>query len=690
MRCVSLVLLLVSAGLLAACSDAGSDLIPVRLNHKVGYVDPAGKIVINAQFDHGRPFHSGLAAVRLGSKWGFIDREGNYTINPQFSSVGNMKEERAWYAAESRYGYVDDEGAIVINPQFDEATDFADGLAAVRSGQQWGFITDDGKYAINPQFDQAHGFSEGLAAVRVGEKWGFADAKGKLRVNPQFDQVLPFREGLAAFLTEGRVGFIDEAGKVVIPPQFESAMGFRGGQAVVRVDARYGVINRAGKFVVNPQFDGLQGYSDGVAPVLAGSLWGFADQKGEVVVRPQFEDAKRFLRGVGAVRTGGRWGFVNKKGEVVVNPQFDQVEPVDETEDTELLGKLSVRLGSVVNVPVTAERSEELSFKLPAPAPVSIRAEGRDPWVQPVVELIQGDTRLAADANASYGRVAQIRRFLQPGDYVVRASTQSAGGRIGLTVEDPTVRDVVRIGERRTGRLSGEQPVLFRVEVPSPTYVAISFTGATSNLDTVLSLLNERGDQIGRDDDGAGNRGALIRTRLEKGLYYLMGSGYNNTTGPFALAVQSEDDQAPLRTTLSVLRTIATAWEARATDYNNYLQVPWGSPVRNVHSSQLRQMLQPTYIREVPATDGWGRPLNAAAAASAYVLASSGADGMLQTDLTTLAAGVTTGDDIVFTNGSFVAAPPQAAPLVQLAPMPAFETTDTMATDTMATTSTMR
>src|SRR5215218_1794777 len=56
------------------------------------------------------------------------------------------------------------------------------------------------------------------------------------------------------------------------------------------------------------------------------------------------------------------------------------------------------------------------------------------------------------------------------------------------------------------------------------------------------------------------------------------------------------------------MRTIATGWEARATDTNGYAaagaQISWPDPTADV--SSIAPMLNPTYLRKFPDYDGWG------------------------------------------------------------------------------------
>jgi len=49
---------------------------------KWGFIDKAGKFVINPQFDEAMSFNDGLARVKLGRKIGYIDATGKYVWNP--------------------------------------------------------------------------------------------------------------------------------------------------------------------------------------------------------------------------------------------------------------------------------------------------------------------------------------------------------------------------------------------------------------------------------------------------------------------------------------------------------------------------------------------------------------------------------------------------------------------------------
>jgi type II secretory pathway pseudopilin PulG len=126
--------------------------------------------------------------------------------------------------------------------------------------------------------------------------------------------------------------------------------------------------------------------------------------------------------------------------------------------------------------------------------------------------------------------------------------------------------------------------------------------------------------------------------------------------------------------TMTDMRTIATAWEARATDRNGYTVEPDGhettggdvqdfSTLHRVSAADLERALVPTYLRKLPRTDGWGNEFDfrtggdKSGAAQIYALRSFGSDG--RPDRQPYGSRATTDfkSDLVYTNGSFLQYP---------------------------------
>jgi type II secretion system protein G len=118
--------------------------------------------------------------------------------------------------------------------------------------------------------------------------------------------------------------------------------------------------------------------------------------------------------------------------------------------------------------------------------------------------------------------------------------------------------------------------------------------------------------------------------------------------------------------TMADLRTIATAWEARATDLNRYNAAGSLSlPGSGAGLSNLSAYLAPTYVKTFPDKDGWGNPWGfyidqawgGSTAAQVYAIVSGGKDGSIQAGSEPGGATTNFDCDIVYSNGTFLQYP---------------------------------
>ncbi len=124
--------------------------------------------------------------------------------------------------------------------------------------------------------------------------------------------------------------------------------------------------------------------------------------------------------------------------------------------------------------------------------------------------------------------------------------------------------------------------------------------------------------------------------------------------------------RAKQKRTMADIRSIGTALEAYAVDYNRYPAAAgayaWPSGITAVPSATIGSVvgqLSPTYIRTLPMKDGWSSYFKYTSTSSThldYVLASTGKDGTIDT---TPILGPTTdfNNDIIFADGQFIAFP---------------------------------
>jgi len=350
--------------------NGSTPLFPIEKDGKYGYIDKAGNIVINLQFDYAGLFCDGLAVVSIGSKYGYIDKTGKVVMEPQFSGTWDFSEGLAKVQIgdekTGKYGYVDKTGKVVIEPQFDMAQAFSEGLAAVRIGDKktgkWAYIDSTGKIVIEPLFGLAFAFSEGLARVKIviepeqpggvifsgpfaqmssgspgKARWSYIDKTGTTVINLQQFSFggstlgIPFNPNTMGLGTPMLMPSAPESD----PTQWDDywALDFSEGVAMVRIGdektRKCGYVDTTGKIVIEPQFAdyGCKSFSEGLASISVDGKYGYIEKTGKMIIQPQFNLAFDFSEGLAAVKIGdwetGKYGYIDKTGNIIINPQFD-------------------------------------------------------------------------------------------------------------------------------------------------------------------------------------------------------------------------------------------------------------------------------------------------------------------------------------------------------------------------------
>jgi hypothetical protein len=341
-------------------------LAAVYISGKWGFIDKAGKLTIEPQFNPGQKrfgapeFRGGLAAVNLQKAesadsetlWGYIRQNGEFAILPRFkfpmSFASYFSEGLVVAPVAGKYGYFDAKGAEAIAPKFLLAYNFSQGLALARQGKGTGFIDSVGKFIISPVYEEVGSFSEDMARVTLNGKTGFIDKQGKIRIPLTYDWASDFSEGFAqvAIRRSNRkalassanaidtwedmeYGYIDHKGVEAIPVRlpmsdlnsieahfseglaaFEVPATPRGRRGTFSPRGKFGFIDKTGKVSIAPKYDGVESFSEGLAAVKVGEKFGYIDRTGLLVIEAQFDEADSFKEGRAVVRIGGKYGFV--------------------------------------------------------------------------------------------------------------------------------------------------------------------------------------------------------------------------------------------------------------------------------------------------------------------------------------------------------------------------------------------
>jgi outer membrane assembly lipoprotein YfiO len=276
-------------------SDTGVDLRPKKdFWGRYGYVNGAGKFVIEPQYEEALQFSDFLAAVKKDGKWGFINGEGKFVIEPKYEEAFLFSDQAAAVKQDGKWGFITRTGKYLIEPKYESAGIFRQGLAAVRWEGKWGFANKSGEMVIPPKYEQVYCFSEDRCGAMAGGKWGYIDRAGVFVVIPKYQEVLLFSEGLAAVneggtldgneFTGGKWFFIDPQGTVKIAEaHISSAMVEKGAPSRVGTDGRQDTT--ATIEAVENGFRGSKAHVRIGSRLLNGDSqgpsWGYIDSKGD-------------------------------------------------------------------------------------------------------------------------------------------------------------------------------------------------------------------------------------------------------------------------------------------------------------------------------------------------------------------------------------------------------------------------
>jgi type II secretion system protein G len=110
--------------------------------------------------------------------------------------------------------------------------------------------------------------------------------------------------------------------------------------------------------------------------------------------------------------------------------------------------------------------------------------------------------------------------------------------------------------------------------------------------------------------------------------------------------------------TMADMRTVGTAWEARATDVSSYTAAGLSWPTADQPIANVAMNLEPTYVKRVPQYDGWSTSFVVGADTNGYAIRSYGADSAPGADNTNQILTTSQFDcDIIFAVGIFVQYP---------------------------------
>lgn len=334
-RRVIIIILMMFIHIHIVICEKNTDLFPIRIDKKWGYITNKGVLIIKPQYDRAHSFSENLASVKINEKtWAYIDADGVVVFKIDTQYAGDFKNGRALIDTGGRkYGYINKKGDVVIPAIYISADDFSNGFArvSVREGESF-YIDSNGQNVFKQFFSDCGTFNEGYAIVR-----GFDNVKYVINT---FGNRVEMQKGFLVTGSEVSCGIIIgmyneldafynlKTKDMVCFDRPTVVFGFSNGYSVFSTELKgeglYGLMDVKGRIIIEPVYEDLGQVSDGLLLFGKDGKYGFIDLQENVVIPNAFLSVLPFVNGMAVVnpRDGIDGGYVNKKGQVFLGKDY--------------------------------------------------------------------------------------------------------------------------------------------------------------------------------------------------------------------------------------------------------------------------------------------------------------------------------------------------------------------------------
>ena len=196
-----------------SCGKEKQDRI-VYGKHLQGYLNKAGKVVIEAKYEQCGDFHEGYAMVKENRLIGYIDLDGRKVILPQYIE-GHKVYGRQAAIKKDYWGVIDLDGHTILEMIYDEIKE-DEKYYYVCKDHQWGVFKHNGEKLIDCMYDEILYYWNGVARVKAGEYYGMVDEKGRVVIPIVFDHVTYAKKGVTIVGLGSRFGYMSiKTGKLL-------------------------------------------------------------------------------------------------------------------------------------------------------------------------------------------------------------------------------------------------------------------------------------------------------------------------------------------------------------------------------------------------------------------------------------------------------------------------------------------
>ncbi len=212
----------------ALSAQFNSNWLPVKINHKLGFIDNTGSVIVEPKYDAvgERPVpwnrffagDSNFRLVELDKKLGLIDqRNGIEVLAPNYTQIRPLHDTLFVVTYDSMFTVVNRVGKILIDARYEDIRPIYDGggqvheYFMVKKDELWGVHKKEGPQIFPPKFGYIELIDKGKGYFKVKEdykarKWGLFSGDAMRILPDKFDKIDVLNDNFILGLNQDREG----------------------------------------------------------------------------------------------------------------------------------------------------------------------------------------------------------------------------------------------------------------------------------------------------------------------------------------------------------------------------------------------------------------------------------------------------------------------------------------------------